>query len=169
MTQISDADYARKLIGCLDLTELSDDRPANKVDIVLEKARTKHGPVAAVCVWPDHVRRCALALKGSHIQIACVVNFPSGRQPWDETLREIRLALAGGATEIDMVVDYESRPDRSPFRHLFSPPGEGGRRRPDRQDDPGDRHARAISTMCSFWPARRCPAAPTSSRPQRER
>lgn len=107
MVSPSDTDYARKLIGCLDLTELSDDRSADKVDALLEKARTSHGHVAAVCVWPDHVRRCARALKGSHVQIATVVNFPTGQAPWDEVRHEVRLALADGATEIDMVVDYE--------------------------------------------------------------
>ncbi|RLQ87481.1 deoxyribose-phosphate aldolase [Notoacmeibacter ruber] len=111
MTQPSDAEYARKLIGCLDLTELSDDRSADKVDALLEKARTSYGQVAAVCVWPDHVRRCATALRGSHIHIATVVDFPGGQQPWEDTRHEIGLALAGGATEIDMVVDYQRGPE----------------------------------------------------------
>ncbi|MCP1198194.1 deoxyribose-phosphate aldolase [Notoacmeibacter sp. MSK16QG-6] len=106
MTDLTDATFAERLIGCLDLTELSDDRPADKVDQLLDKARTPFGPVAAVCVWPDHVKRAAMAVKGTPIQIATVVNFPGGQEPWARTQHDIRLALANGATEIDMVVDY---------------------------------------------------------------
>lgn len=106
MNDRTDAAYAERLIGCLDLTELSDDRSADKADALLEKARTPFGPVAAVCVWPDHVKRAAIAVKGSPIQIATVVNFPGGQEPWAQTQHDIRLALANGATEIDVVVDY---------------------------------------------------------------
>ncbi|WP_114390192.1 deoxyribose-phosphate aldolase [Notoacmeibacter marinus] len=106
MTELSDAAYAKRLIGCLDLTELSDDKAADKADRLLEKARTPFGPVAAVCVWPDHVKRAAIAVRGTPIQIATVVNFPGGEEPWEQTQHDIRLALANGATEIDVVVDY---------------------------------------------------------------
>ena len=51
---------------------------AAAIAALCDRARTPHGPVAAVCVWPDFVAQCRAALAGSGIRVATVVNFPTG-------------------------------------------------------------------------------------------
>ena len=61
---------------------------------------------AAVCVYPDLVSVAVEALRGSSVQVASVATgFPSGRTDRATKLRETELAVAAGATEIDMVID----------------------------------------------------------------
>lgn len=61
--------------------------------------------VAAVCVYPNHVRTAKKALQGSGIKVASVATaFPSGN-----TMREVKIAdtvfaVEEGADEIDMVI-----------------------------------------------------------------
>ena len=63
---------------------------------------------AAVCVWPEHVARCATELAGTRIEIATVVNFPSGDEPLSDVVRQTSNALDDGANEIDVVIPYRS-------------------------------------------------------------
>ncbi|RNL78119.1 deoxyribose-phosphate aldolase [Halostreptopolyspora alba] len=63
-------------------------------------------PVAAVCVYPDMVSVAVDALRGSGVGVASVATaFPSGRAPLEAKLADTGHAVAGGATEIDMVID----------------------------------------------------------------
>src|SRR3954452_9063039 len=63
-------------------------------------------PVAAVCVYPDLVATAVEALNGASVQVASVATaFPSGRASLPTKLRDVRDAVAAGATEIDMVID----------------------------------------------------------------
>ena len=48
---------ARRILRCLDLTDLSDSCSEPALDALCRKALTPHGPVAAVCVWPQLVGR----------------------------------------------------------------------------------------------------------------
>ena len=62
--------------------------------------------VAAVCVYPDLVPTAVEALRGTDVAVASVATaFPSGRAMLDTKLRDVRDAVAAGATEIDMVID----------------------------------------------------------------
>ncbi|WP_067491867.1 deoxyribose-phosphate aldolase [Actinomadura hibisca] len=62
--------------------------------------------VAAICVYPDMVGVAVEALKGTGIGVASVATaFPSGRAPMEAKLADTRMAVADGATEIDMVID----------------------------------------------------------------
>ena len=85
------ATLAKRMIGMIDLTDLADDHSPAGIDELCARAAL-HG-TAAVCVWPEHVERCASELAGTRIRIATVVNFPSGdeaimtsfvrpRSPW---------------------------------------------------------------------------------------
>lgn len=56
---MSDAALARRALRCLDLTELSDSCSDALIDRLCRKALTPHGPVAAVCVWPQFVTRAS--------------------------------------------------------------------------------------------------------------
>jgi deoxyribose-phosphate aldolase len=62
--------------------------------------------VAAVCVYPSHVRTARRALSGSTVKVASVATaFPSGQAPIDVKLADVRAAVEAGADEIDMVID----------------------------------------------------------------
>jgi len=60
--------------------------------------------VASVCVPPVHVRRAAAILAGTDVAVGTVVGFPHGYATTETKVAETRQALAGGATEIDMVL-----------------------------------------------------------------
>ena len=100
------ADRARRAIGLIDLTDLSDDRSPDGIDDLCRRAR-EHG-TAAVCVWPEYVARCSELLAGSGVRIATVVNFPSGDEPVDDVVEMARTALADGADDIDLVLPYRA-------------------------------------------------------------
>lgn len=61
--------------------------------------------VASVCVRPSDVARAARLLAGSGVTTGTVVGFPHGSQRTQTKVFEARLALAEGASELDMVID----------------------------------------------------------------
>ncbi len=62
--------------------------------------------VAAVCVYPNLVRECVTALRGSGVKVASVATgFPSGQYPLEVRLEDVRRAVEAGADEIDMVIN----------------------------------------------------------------
>lgn len=95
---------ARLAISLLDLTDLTDDCDAAAVDRLCERASTYR--TAAVCIWPDFVLQAASALAGTGLEIATVVDFPTGT----ERAHAVDLVTAGaleqGATEIDVVLPF---------------------------------------------------------------
>lgn len=97
---------AARALACLDLTNLEADCDAAAIAALLDRARTPHGPVAAVCVWPAFVAQARRGLAASGIRVATVVNFPAGTAPLSATLGEAERALGDGADEIDMVVPW---------------------------------------------------------------
>ena len=100
------ADRARRAIGLIDLTDLSDDHSPDGIDELCRRAR-EHG-TAAVCVWPEYVARCAELLAGSAVRVATVVNFPSGDEAVDDVVALAGAALAEGADDIDLVLPYQA-------------------------------------------------------------
>jgi deoxyribose-phosphate aldolase len=61
--------------------------------------------VAAVCVYPTHVKTAKHALKGSKVKVASVATaFPSGNSILDIKLQDTKFAVNEGADEIDMVI-----------------------------------------------------------------
>ncbi len=105
---------ARQAIACLDLTNLDDACDAAAITELCRRARTPHGPVAAVCVWPAFVAQARRELAGTGIRVATVVNFPRGEDPPETTAAETRAALADGADEIDLVVPWRRVADGEP-------------------------------------------------------
>jgi deoxyribose-phosphate aldolase len=99
-------------ISMVDLTTLEGSDTAGKVRTLAAKARrpdpaypdTPH--VAALCIYPDMVEVAAGALAGSGVGIASVATaFPTGRTSIEVRLADTAVAVAAGATEIDMVID----------------------------------------------------------------
>ncbi|MBR1836213.1 MAG: deoxyribose-phosphate aldolase [Kiritimatiellae bacterium] len=60
---------------------------------------------ASVCVCPFAVADCAKALRGTGVAVCTVVGFPHGTAATAAKVAEARIAIADGATEIDMVVN----------------------------------------------------------------
>ena len=110
--QKSKVEGLRLAIAMMDLTTLEGMDSPGKVRQLCAKARQPMPmrddipSCAAVCVYPDLVPIAVEALRGSSVQVASVATgFPSGRTDLETKLRETRLAVAAGATEIDMVID----------------------------------------------------------------
>jgi deoxyribose-phosphate aldolase len=98
---------AARALACLDLTNLDDGCDEAAISDLCRRARTPHGPVAAVCIWPAFVEQARAELAGSGIRVATVVNFPGGDEPLEEVRAETRVALSDGAYEIDFVVPWQ--------------------------------------------------------------
>ena len=60
--------------------------------------------VASVCVPPVHVKRAKRILDGTDVAVGTVIGFPHGYATTEEKVNEARVALADGATELDMVI-----------------------------------------------------------------
>src|SRR5438876_11321955 len=61
--------------------------------------------VASVCIKPYAVKRAAKLLAGTTIAASTVIGFPHGGHLTRVKVVESELALADGATELDMVVN----------------------------------------------------------------
>jgi deoxyribose-phosphate aldolase len=61
--------------------------------------------VASVCVKPYAVRSAVEHLKGSSVEVGCVIGFPHGNSSTAVKVFEAEQACIDGATEIDMVIN----------------------------------------------------------------
>ena len=108
-----------KALQLIDLTTLAGDDTPGRVHRLCAKARrplradlldalglaAAPPHVAAVCVYPAMVTPAVQALAGSGIPVASVAaGFPAGQTKLPPRLEEIRLAVADGAEEIDIVI-----------------------------------------------------------------
>jgi deoxyribose-phosphate aldolase len=99
-------------VSMVDLTTLEGSDTPGRVRALCAQARRPDAldldvpPVAAACVYPDLAGVAVDALRGSGVAVAAVATaFPSGRASLGVKLADTALALDGGATEIDMVID----------------------------------------------------------------
>src|SRR5438445_11048440 len=98
-------------VSMVDLTTLEGKDTPGKVASLCQKARRPSAdpeipPVAAVCIYPFLVKYAARWLADTPIKVASVAtSFPSGQSPLPLRLEEVRTAVAGGADEIDMVIN----------------------------------------------------------------
>jgi deoxyribose-phosphate aldolase len=91
------------VLALIDLTSLNDSDTEQDMSLLCQKAMTRHGPVAAVCVYPQFVKQVSHALSATPIKTATVVNFPLGLNSLDDILASISQAIVDGADEIDLV------------------------------------------------------------------
>jgi deoxyribose-phosphate aldolase len=61
--------------------------------------------VASVCIKPYAVKRAAELLKGTGVNVGCVVGFPHGSSCTESKRYETELACRDGAVEIDVVIN----------------------------------------------------------------
>lgn len=102
------AALARRLLSMLDLTDLSDAATEAQAAALCEAARGPHGPVAAVCLWPQFVPVARQILRGSPVRIATVANFPAGGTNTTRILDDVVEAIDDGADEIDLVMPWRA-------------------------------------------------------------
>ncbi|GMR35412.1 hypothetical protein PMAYCL1PPCAC_05607, partial [Pristionchus mayeri] len=102
-----------KVIGYIDLTTLAGDDTKDRVTALLDRAVAPYAKdsavkCGAVCVYPARVAdvKSHMKKKGYKLNIASVAaGFPSGQYRLESRLLEIELAVADGATEIDIVIN----------------------------------------------------------------
>jgi deoxyribose-phosphate aldolase len=105
--EASNRQLASLALSLLDLTDLNEDCTPEAIIDLCARARTPHGTVAAICIWPRFVRQARDLLGAGHpVRIATVVNFPSGDLPVETVVAETRAAIDDGADEIDLVIPY---------------------------------------------------------------
>ncbi len=98
-------------LSMIDLTTLEGKDTEGRVRQMCYKAAHLHDvlpglpTVAAVCVYPTHVKTAKDALKGTGIKVASVATaFPSGNATLDVKIADTKFAVESGADEIDMVI-----------------------------------------------------------------
>ena len=107
----SKVEALKLILSMIDLTTLEGQDTPGKVQQLCQKAIHLHDSlpglphVAAICVYPTMVAVAKQALEGNDINIASVATaFPSGMSTLSVKLDDTRMAVAAGATEIDMVI-----------------------------------------------------------------
>ena len=118
------------------------DPAATHHDILMACEIARRNQCATVCLNSNRVAVANEVLRVSGVGIAAVVGFPFGASHVDAKAHEAALAVADGATEIDMVLDIGRLKDRQfgagPVRHRQR---HRRRRRPCRESDSGMRPA----------------------------
>lgn len=95
------------ILSCLDYTDLSDPPQHDAFISLCQRAKEVKPSVAAICVWPEFVSEAVNRLAATPIEIATVVNFPTGALSSEEVKNQIAYCLNEGATEIDIVIPYQ--------------------------------------------------------------
>ncbi|KIN75226.1 Deoxyribose-phosphate aldolase [Sulfitobacter noctilucae] len=111
------AAWLLRAVTCIDLTTLSGDDTARRVERLCAKARQPVAPAlldalgmgpittGAVCVYHEMIPPAVAALAGTGIPVAAVsTGFPAGLSPFPLRLKEIEMSVADGAAEIDIVI-----------------------------------------------------------------
>lgn len=96
----------KKIVSLIDLTLLGDNDTDEDILKLCSKARNPLGTVAALCVYKQFIPLVKKEL-GVTFRAATVVNFPHGDASVEDVLDETKQALALGADEIDLVIDYK--------------------------------------------------------------
>jgi deoxyribose-phosphate aldolase len=92
----------KTLAQMIDHTLLKPEATAEQVSVICEEAREYR--FASVCVNPTFVPLVTAELAGTDIDICTVVGFPLGATTTATKVCEAEVAIAQGATEIDMVL-----------------------------------------------------------------
>jgi deoxyribose-phosphate aldolase len=92
------------LIEHIDYTLLNPSATENDILDLCEKANNLG--VKSVCVLPKMVKVAADALSNSPVLVCTVISFPHGTDTTEQKLAETKQAIANGADECDMVLNY---------------------------------------------------------------
>lgn len=94
------------LASYIDETLLKPEATEEEIALLCREARQYN--FAAVCVNPVYVKSASKYLRGSGIRVCAVVGFPVGGSTVAVKSFEAAEAVAGGASEIDMVIHIGS-------------------------------------------------------------
>lgn len=97
------------LAGMIDHTLLRADATRAEVSQLIEEA--KQYKFASVCVNPTWVSYAAKQLAGSEVKVCTVIGFPLGASTSATKAFETKDAIAGGAGEVDMVINIGALKD----------------------------------------------------------
>ncbi len=103
-----DVELALRALKLLDLTDLNDGCREDHIEALIQKALTPHGPVAAICIWPQFVTLAKARLKGKGVKVATVINFPKGGDDVERAIEDAAEAIDDGADEIDLVMPWHA-------------------------------------------------------------
>ena len=115
----------KMILNMIDLTTLEGADTAGKVQQLCNKARFLHSSnpdlptVAAVCVYPNFVAQAKNELLATKIKVAAVATaFPAGQSSMDVKITDTKLAVDGGADEVDMVIS-RGRFHQGEYNYVF--------------------------------------------------
>ena len=103
------AQQARQALACLDLTSLNDNDTEADIIVLCQRAQSRFGAVAAVCVWP-RLAAFARSQLPLHIKVAAVANFPDGSSDVQRAVRDVQAIQQAGAQEVDVVLPFRDLP-----------------------------------------------------------
>ena len=104
---MTDLEAAKLLISLLDLTTLNDNDTNETVTNLCQKATSKYGNTASVCIYPQFILHAKTILP-QDFKIATVINFPQGIANNTILEKEIINAINLGADELDVVFPYRT-------------------------------------------------------------
>lgn len=96
-------EFDRSLAEVIDHTLLDPAATGDRIQRLCEEA--KRFSFASVCVNPFWVRRCRTLLEGSRVKVCAVASFPFGASTGAVKAFEAAEAAAGGAQEVDVVIN----------------------------------------------------------------
>jgi len=106
---MSDKEIAQLAITLIDNTSLNlEAETEDSIKALCQKSIVSEPHTAAVCVYPKWIKLCVEQLKETKVQVATVVNFPSGEEPLDKVVSDTKQAVADGVQEVDLVINYKS-------------------------------------------------------------
>lgn len=95
----------KKLLKKVDYTLL--DESATQIDIDKLIKRAIELEVYSICIYPKWVKYCYEQLKNSDIKVCTVIDFPNGDSTHKKRIEDVKLVIADGAQEIDIVFPYK--------------------------------------------------------------
>lgn len=101
------AQRARTALACLDLTSLNNADTEADIAALCQRAHSRFGAVAAVCVWP-RLAAFARSQLPAHIGVAAVANFPHGNADVAAAVQDTLHIVQAGAQEVDVVLPYRA-------------------------------------------------------------
>lgn len=112
-TNHSRPEALRKILSVIDLTSLSGQETRDDIRALCNMAKGSlalHSDIpsaAAICIFPEHVSLAKEELGDTDVLVATVAGgFPGGDTPTALKVKEVQDAVASGADEIDMVMNY---------------------------------------------------------------
>lgn len=117
--RVNKKDAAIKCLQCLDLTSLSSTDNEKTITELIQNSYVNELEglkVAGLCVYPNFLKVLNEKLLDSEIRKIVVAGyFPSGQNPIELKLNEIKFAIDNGASEVDIVINrgvfFEGRYD----------------------------------------------------------